>query len=285
MKKENKVGIVVEGGGFRGIYTGGILDYFLEQEWHLPYILGVSMGACNAANYISKQKGRSIDIPYRFMNDPRYISYQNLLLKGSLFGMDFIFHEIPYKYNIYDFEAVRTTPQVFKVGAMDIEAGQSTFFDIKSMSDNDTLLAMKASCSLPLISKIVDVNGKKYLDGGLTDSIPVKQAFDDGMDKVIVLLTREEGYVKEKSHSKLIDLFYHRYPKVSEAVRQRHEKYNQEMDYMKQKIDEGKVLPIYPKHPIQIGRTEKNKEKLRQCYLDGFERAKELHQEIYAFIQ
>lgn len=285
MKKENKIGIVVEGGGFRGIYTGGILDYFLEQQWHFPYVIGVSMGACNAANYISKQKRRSIDIPYKFMNDSRYISYQNLLLKGSLFGMDFIFHEIPYKHNLYDFEQARLSDQVFKVGAMDIEAGTSTFFNIQSMSDDDTLLALKASCSLPLISKIVDINGKKYLDGGLTDSIPVKQAFDDGMDKVIVLLTREEGYVKEKSHSKIFDLVYRRYPKVSEAVKMRHEKYNEEMNYLKQKIEEGKVLPIYPKEPIQMGRTEKNKEKLLQCYHDGFERAKELHQEINTFIQ
>lgn len=279
------VGIVVEGGGFRGIYTGGILDYFLEQEWHLPYVIGVSMGACNAGNYISKQKGRSIDIPYKYMDDSRYLSYRNLFLKGSLFGMDFIFNEIPYRLNHYDFETMRKSGQVFKVGTMDVDSGDTTFFDMNSLSNDDMLIALRASCSLPLISKMVDLKGRKYLDGGLTDSIPVRKAFEDGMEKVIVLLTREEGYIKEKSTTKVFDLVYAKYPKVANAVSQRHHKYNSEMEFIKSKIAEGKVLAIYPKVPIKMGRTERNKEKLMQCYKDGYTRAKELHHTIAEFIK
>jgi len=280
-----KIGIVVEGGGFRGIYTGGILDYFLEQEWHLPYVLGVSMGACNAANYISKQKGRSIDIPYAYMDDPRYIGYKNMIFKGSLFGMEFIFDEIPNKLNVYDFKVAQQSNQVFKVGAMDVATGQSTFFTINELSKEDTLLALKASCSLPLISKMVRLQDKNYLDGGLTDSIPVKKAFEDGMDKVIVLLTREEGYIKEASNPRLFEWIYRKYPNVAKAIKVRHEKYNQEMDYINSMVELGKVLPIYPKEPINLGRTEKNKEKLMQCYKDGYSRARELHHLIAEFIQ
>ncbi len=122
-----KVGLVLEGGGFRGVYTAGILDYFLEQDWHFPYVIGVSMGACNGANYISKQKRRSIDVPYEFVDDERYISFKNLLKDGNLFGMDFIFDEIPNKHNKFDFETFRESDQIFLIAAMDVHFGGSRF--------------------------------------------------------------------------------------------------------------------------------------------------------------
>lgn len=280
-----KIGLVLEGGGFRGIYSAGILDYFLDQEWHFPYVIGVSMGSCNGVNYISKQKRRSIDIPYDYMEDHRYISYRNLLTKGSLFGMDFIFHEIPHKLNKFDYEAYRQSDQEFVITAMDVAKGGSKYFMKDDLSDFDFNYALKASCSLPFISKMVEVKGNLYLDGGLSDSIPIKKAFDDGVDKVIALVTREKGYRKEVKKTKTGKFIYRKYPNVVEAINTRSEKYNDELQYMEEMAAAGKVFPIYPAKPINIGRTERNKEKLMASYLEGYERAKELHDEIVAFIE
>jgi len=278
-----KIGLVLEGGGFRGIYTAGILDYFLDQEWHFPYVIGVSMGSCNGANYISKQRGRSIDIPYKYMGDDRYISFKNWIRKGSLFGMDYIFHEIPLTKNAYDFKTMRESDQVFKITAMDVHYGKSKFFDKDELSDSDYLKALEASCSLPYISKMVEVQGKPYLDGGLSDSIPIRKAFEDGVDKVIAIVTREKGYRKQPSKAKVGKLIYRGYPQVVNAVTNRSKHYNQEIAYMEKLAKQGKVFPIYPKEPIEMGRTERDREKLKQCYLDGYERAKELHEQIVAF--
>lgn len=288
MKESNlsfkDVGLVVEGGGFRGIFTAGVLDYFLEQDWEFPYVIGVSMGACNAANYISKQIKRSVDIPYRFMKDDRYISIKNLITKRSLFGMDFIFNEIPYKHNVFDFETYRHSRQTFLIGAMDVRTGRSEFFNAHDLDEKEMLEALKASCSLPFISPIVSVREGLFLDGGLADSIPLKKVFDDGFKKAVVLVTREKGYRKKTTKKRLGNLFYRRYPKVVENVFNRSRKYNEEVDYIEKMAEEGKAFIIYPKKPIKIGRTEKNPGKLMEAYIDGYKRAKELHHELKAFI-
>ncbi len=156
---------------------------------------------------------------------------------------------------------------------------------MKELDDSDFLKAMKASCSLPYISKMVEVKGKKYLDGGLSDSIPIRKAFEDGIDKVIALVTREEGYRKTVKGYNHPNLVYRSYPKVTEAINMRPIWYNQEVEYMEKMADEGKVLPIYPKEPIDLGRTEKNRDKLRKCYLDGYNRAKTYHDEIVRFAE
>lgn len=283
-----KVGLVLEGGGFRGVYSAGILDYFLDQEWHFPYIIGVSMGTVNGANYISKQKGRSIDVPSEFLYDPRYFSYKNLITKGNLFGMDFIFDDIPRKYNEFDFKTFEASNQEFVITAMDVQFGGSRYFRKNELNESEIFEALRASCSLPFIQKMVTFKGKKYLDGGLSDSVPIKKAFEDGVDKVIALVTREKGYRKEVKEPNAIkvgsgNLMYRGYPKVMEAINNRSEYYNQELKYMEEMIDAGKVMAIYPKEAIDMGRTERNKEKLRKCYEDGYNRAIELHDEIMAF--
>jgi len=283
-----KVGLVLEGGGFRGLFTAGILDYFLDQNWHFPYIIGVSMGTVNGANYISKQKGRSIDVPSEFLYDPRYFSYKNLVTKGNLFGMDFIFDEIPRKYNPFDYKTFKESNQEFIITAMDVQFGGSRYFRKDELNESEMLKALRASCSLPFISKMVTFKGKKYLDGGLSDSVPIKKAFEDGVDKIIALVTREEGYRKEEKEENSVkvgsgNLIYRGYPRVIEAIKNRSKTYNMELEYMEEMIEAGKVLAIYPKEPIDMGRTERNKEKLRKCYDDGYKRGKELHREIVAF--
>ncbi len=279
-----KVGLILEGGGFRGIFTAGILDYFLEKDLEFPYVIGVSMGSCNGVNYISKQKRRSIDIPYTYIKDHRYISYRNLLTKRSLFGMDFIFHEIPYKHNEFDFETFRDSKQKFLIGTMDVHKGGSRFFDAHDLSDHELLLALKASCSLPYISPMVSLRGGRYLDGGLSDSIPVRKAIEDGMDKVVVLVTREEGYEKAVKERKRSSFIYRAYPQVGQHINNRSIKYNQELEYMKDLEDQGKAFVIYPDSPIEIGRTERNAEKLMKAYEDGYRRAGEVYEDLLKFL-
>ncbi len=279
-----KVGLILEGGGFRGIYTAGILDYFLEKDLIFPYVIGVSMGSCNGANYISKQKRRSIDIPYTYIKDNRYISYRNLLTKGSLFGMDFIFHEIPYKHNQFDFQTFRESEQKFLIGTMDVHKGGSRFFDANDLSDNELLLALKASCSLPYISPMVSLKGGMYLDGGLSDSIPIHKAIEDGMDKVVVLVTREEGYKKTVKDRKGLSVMYRAYPQVGKHISNRPAKYNEELEYMKALEDQGKAFVIYPDSPIKMGRTERNAEKLMKAYQDGYRRAGEVYEDLMTFL-
>lgn len=283
-----KVGLVLEGGGFRGLYSAGVLDYFLDQDWHFPYIIGVSMGTVNGINYISKQKGRSIDVPSEFLYDSRYFSYKGLFTKGNLFGMDFIFDDIPRKHNVFDYKTYYESDQEFVITAMDVQFGGSKYFRKDELNEDEMLKALRASCSLPFISTMVTCKGKKYLDGGLSDSIPIKKAFEDGVDKVIALVTREKGYRKEVKEPNVFklgsgNLMYRRYPKVIEAISNRNDTYNQELEYMEEMIEAGKVLTVYPKEAIDMGRTERNKEKLQKCYRDGYKRAKELHEEIAEF--
>ena len=283
-----KIGLVLEGGGFRGLYTAGVLDYFLDQNWHFPYVIGVSMGTVNGVNYISKQKGRSIDIPSEFLFDSRYFSYKNLITKGSLFGMDFIFGDIPRIHNVFDIKTFRASDQEFVITAMDVQFGGSKYFRKDELDDDEMLEVLKASCSLPFISKMVTFRGKKYLDGGLSDSVPVKKAFEDGVDKVIALVTREKGYRKEVKEPNLLkvgsgNLRYRGYPKVVEAINNRSVAYNKELEYMEDMVEAGKVLVIYPKEEIDMGRTERNRDKLWKCYKDGYNRGRELHHEITAF--
>lgn len=281
-----KIGLVIEGGGFRGIFTAGFLDFFLENNIEFPYVIGVSMGACNGANYISKQKKRSIAIPYDFIEDDRYISFKNLLRDGNLFGMDFIFHEIPYEHNRFDFKTFQNTPQTFLITAMDCISGDTFYFNKDSLSEKESLTALKASCSLPLISKMVSLQGRKFLDGGLSDSIPVQKAFEDGMEKVVVLLTRERGYRKKPSKSNfLLKRMYKSYPKVLDAIEMRHQRYNETLDQIDRYEAEGKVLAIYPETAIPIGRTERSKDKLMAAYEAGYQQAQKMKEEIMNFIE
>ena len=281
-----KIGLVIEGGGFRGIFTAGFLDFFLENEIEFPYVIGVSMGACNGANYISKQKKRSIAIPYDFIDDDRYISFKNLLKDGNLFGMDFIFHEIPYEHNLFDFKTFKETPQTFLITAMDCISGETFYFNKEKLSDKEALTALKASCSLPLISKMVSLQGRRFLDGGLSDSIPIQKAIEDGMDKVVVLLTRERGYRKKPSKSNfLLKQMYKKYPKVLEAIETRHVKYNDTLDLIERLEKEGRVLALYPEKAIPIGRTERNKDKLMAAYEAGYQQALKMKEQIIQFIE
>lgn len=278
-----KIGLVIEGGGFRGIYSAGILDYFLEKEIHFPYIIGVSMGACNGSNYISKQIGRNLRVPYNFINDKRYISLYNLLSKGSLFGMDFVFGEIPKKLDVFDWKTYEESNQKFVIVTTDCKTGEPVYFE-KGVMD-DLLEVLKASSSLPIISNMIEIEGHEYLDGGLADSIPVKKAIDDGNEKLVVLLTRPEGYYKKNSSIKLLtNTVYRKYPQLVTCINNRYKIYNESLKYVKKLEEEGKAFVIRPQNNLDMGRVEKDGEKLKKTYEIGYEDISRLEKKLMKFL-
>ncbi len=264
-----KVGLVLEGGGFRGIYSAGIIDFLLEKNIELPYVIGVSMGACNGVNYISKQIGRNLNIPYSYVNDKRYMSYSRLFTKGELFGMDFIFNEIPKKIIPFDFETYSKSAQDFVIGTTDCITGKP--FYIKTSDYDNLLTSLKASASLPFASKMVNFNDKKLLDGGISDPIPFKKAFKDGCDKVLIVLTQPIEFEKKPTKFSTIGkLMYRKYPQLLNVLSNRYNFYNQQLEDIKQLEKEGKAYVIRPVNKIPVSRTERNKEKLKEAFNMGY---------------
>lgn len=279
-----KIGLVLQGGGFRGIYTAGVLDYFLEQKINFEYVIGVSMGACNGANYISKQIGRNLEIPYRYINDARYMSYKKLFTKGELFGMDFLFNEIPNHLIPFDFKTFYSSLQQFVVVTADCETGAAFYID--DFAKYDVLEATKASISLPFVSKMVEIHGKKLLDGGILDPIPIKKAFADGCDKLVVVLTQRKEFRKESSEiSRFTKLWYKKYPNLVQAFNNRFKVYNETLDHIDELEKQGKVFVIRPEVKIPIGRTDRSKVKLKEAFDLGYNQCDSFVDELRVFLE
>jgi predicted patatin/cPLA2 family phospholipase len=270
----NQVGLVLEGGGMRGVYTGGLLEYFLENQISFPYVIGVSAGACNAASYLSKQKGRNKTVTIEYASDPRYISWKNYFRNRQFFGMDFIFDEIPNNYVPYDYDVFYNSTSEFVVGTTDCMTGEPVYFKKKEY-ENELLTVLRASSSLPFIAPVVRFKDKILLDGGISDPIPIKKAQQDGFVKNIVILTRNEGYLKTPSKFHfLVDRKYPEYKGLQKAIRNRYRQYNETVTYLESEEKAGNVLIIRPKQPLKVGRMERNPQRLEELYNQGYEDAK-----------
>ncbi len=279
-----KIGLVLEGGGMRGIYTVGVLDRFMEEQFWADYVIGVSAGACNGLSYVSRQKGRAYRTNTEYISDKRYLSVENFFRTKSLFGMDFLFDELPNRLLPFDYERFFQSPCEFVMGVTDVVTGSPKYFGKESVDEKNMIL--RASSSIPVFSPIVEYQGGKYLDGGTTDSIPVKKALADGCDKVIVVLTRERDYVKAPEKFRFVyKHLYRDYPKMVEALNNRHLQYNETLSYLKTLEAEGKALVIAPKNPLPVGRFEKSVENLKAVWNIGYEDGKRLMPSICAFCQ
>jgi predicted patatin/cPLA2 family phospholipase len=279
----NNIGLVIEGGGMRGLYTCGVLEYFMEKDLNFNYIIGVSAGACNAASYISKQKGRNIKVNTGFLNDWRYMSFRNLILEKSFFGMNFIFKEIPDKHVKFDYETFQNAQCEFLVGTTDCKTGKALYFNKDEVSDGFDVL--RASSSLPLLSPIVHFKGYELLDGGISDSIPISKSIEDGNDKNIIILTRNKGYRKSPLKlAELIKIKYKKYPLLIESMMNRYQKYNDTLDYIEKLEEEGKVLVIRASKEIKVGRLERNSAKLHELFQNGYGDAESSYERIKEFI-
>ncbi|MGG0736466.1 patatin-like phospholipase family protein [Niallia taxi] len=271
---KEKVGLVLEGGGMRGVYTAGALECFLEHEVYFPYVIGVSAGASYGASYLSKQAGRNKRVSLDFVTDPRYMSWRNFRQTGQFFGMDFIYNQIPNTMVPFDYNAFYENEAEFKIGTTDIQTGESVFFGKQDYKE-ELLKALEASSSLPFLAPIVDFKGKKLMDGGIADPIPLKKAVEDGFTKNVVILTRNYGYRKSKSRfSFFVKRKYPQFAGLQQAMQARYKYYNETLEYIEQEERNGNILVIRPQEKLIVGRMERNPQKLENLYMQGYRDAK-----------
>ncbi len=277
-------GLVLEGGGLRGVYTSGVIRFFMDNCIRFPYVIGVSMGVCNGANYISDQPERNRIVNIDFVNDPRYISYKRLFLKGELFGMDFIFNTIPFSLVPFDHETFFNNKTKFVIGVTDCETGDTLYFE-KGELRKGYMDIFKATCSLPFLAKPVHYKGMIFMDGGLTDPVPIVKSIEDANRKNVLILTRPKEYRKKPSYLHILaGLVYPKYTGLQKALANRHKRYNDTMDLIDRLEKSGQAFIIRPDGPIKAARVERNKEKLISAYNLGYEDASLNYDKLKSFL-
>lgn len=278
-----KIALILEGGGFRGIFTSGVLDYFMENNLYFNYVSGVSMGACNAVSYISRQKERNKNVLLKYVDDKRYLSISNLIREKSLFGMNFVFKKIPRELVPFDYDTFFKSKTNFVIGVTDCITGEAIYLDGKNKEMENILMA---SSSLPFISKMVKLNNSLYLDGGISDSIPIQKAIDDGYQKMVVVLTRPKGYRKKAFKlKKMCNYYYKKFPNLANSILNRHKLYNETIEKIEKLEQNGSIFVIRPNESLEIGRVEKNKEKLMKVYIQGVMQAERDFQNLIKFLK
>ena len=278
-----KAGLVVEGGGMRGVYSSGVLDFFIEKDLFFENNYGVSAGACHLCSYLAKQYKRAFRVNVDYLNDKRYCSVHSLLKTGNLFGAEMLYDIIPNELDLFDYDTYNKNKSNFYVVITDINTGKSEYVKIGDLKKD--IIYVRASSSLPLLAQNVKINDKEYLDGGISDSIPIKKSIADGNKKNVVILTRDSTYRKGKnSLMPIIKLKYKKYPNFVKSMADRYIVYNEILDFIKELEDNGDVFVIRPKKPVNIGRTEKNREKLEALYNDGYNDAKDCYEELLKYL-
>lgn len=280
-----QTGLILEGGGMRGAYTAGVLDYFLDEDIHFPFVVGASAGACNGSSYVANQRGRNYEVIVNYGSHPEYISYKRMFTQRQLFGMDFIFDTLPNQLVPFDYEAFKNRSATFVVGTTDMTSGEPLFYE--SFPDRDSLLkVIRASSSLPLMAPSITYEGRELMDGGIADPVPIQPSLDKGNKKHVIVLTRNDGYMKGKMKlGWYLNRKYKKYPLFAKALIDRHIKYNQQMNQVKQMEDEGSAFVIRPLHPLKVSRIERNRDRLHALYEQGYEEAKEQTLELEQFLQ
>lgn len=259
-----KTGLVLEGGSMRGHYTAGVLDVFMEHGICFDGIMGVSAGAIHGCSYVSNQKGRSLRYYKKYGKDWRFMGFRSLFLTGDIVGAKFCYHDIPETLDPYDFAAFNASETDFYVTCSNLETGQPEYLKITDMREQVDL--MRASASMPYVSRIVKWQGKKLLDGGCTDSIPVKAFREMGYGKAVVVLTRHDGYVKKPENAKAAKLFYHKYPLFALALQCRHLTYNRTLEMIRKLEQAGEIFVIRPSEELHIKRLEKDPDVVQKVY-------------------
>ena len=270
VKIDDKTALVLEGGGMRGVFTCGVLDYFMDHNIYFPYTVGVSAGASNGLSYMSHQRGRAkianIDLldKYHYIG-LKYLFTQRNIMDYKLMFQDFPEHIIPYRYDVY-----AANPCRFESVTTDCLTGKAEYWEEKH-DEKRIIDIVKASCSLPFGCPIAYVDGRPMLDGGIADSIPFERAFSQGYEKVVVVLTRNAGYRKSENKPYIPVFFYRQYPLLREAIRARGQMYNRQLDQLEELERQGKAVVIRPVNPIEVGRMERNVEKLQKLYDEGYQ--------------
>lgn len=280
-----KQGIVLEGGGLRGIFTAGILDAMMEEGITFDGMIGVSAGALFGCNFKSGQIGRALRYNILLKDDPRYMGWRTLLKTGSIVSDHFSYHVVPFEIDVFDAEAFRKNPMDFWMVSTDIENGVPVYHKMDEFTHHE-LEWMRASASMPAVSTPVCIDGKVMLDGGITDSIPLKKFQELGYERNVVVLTQPLGYFKKPFKPIWVfKTFCRKYPQVAECMRRRHLMYNAQLEYLMEQEKLGNTLLIYPEEPLRIGRTEQNEAKLRRVHALGYKQAKDIMPKIKEFLE
>ena len=276
------IGLVLEGGAMRGLYTAGVLDVFLDNNIKVDGIIGVSAGVLFGVNYLSKQKGRGIRYNKKFAKDKRYMGMRSFLTTGNIVNKDFAYYEIPTKLDIFDEETFEKSDTDFWATVTNIETGEAEY--IKLEKPIDQMEVLRATSAMPLVSKIVEWDNKKYLDGGVSDSIPVEKCKSMGYGKIIVVLTRTIEYRKKKANSLLAKVKYKEYPKLIETMENRYKKYNETVEKIIDMENKKEIFVIRPSKDLKIKRIEKDVDKLQAMYDLGVSDCKKQLEDLKEYI-
>ncbi len=269
-------GLILEGGGMRGVFTCGVLDCFMDKGIRFPYTIGVSAGACNGLSYMSGQRGRGKFSNIDLLEKHHYIGLRHLLTKGNIMDFDLLFHTFPEEIIPYHYDKYAACNERFEMVTTDCRTGKACYIEEKN-DPKRIIDTVKASSTLPFVCPISYVDGIPMLDGGIADSIPLLRARALGYDNNIVVLTRNRGYRKGNKPSKLPPLFYRKYPKLREAISQRNILYNKQISLVEELEERGELLVIRPVRPIEVDRMEKETSKLLALYQEGYECASKIN--------
>lgn len=280
-----KKGLIMEGGAMRGMFTAGVIDVMMEHQITFDGAIGVSAGAVFGCNYKSAQPGRVIRYNAAYCNNPQYAGLRTFLKTGDIFGEQFCYHDIPEHLDPFDYEAYRNNPMEFYVVVTDAKTGKAIYKKI-SQCDKKEMDWMRASASMPIVSKPVKVDGYELLDGGVADSIPVQKMESLGYDRNVVILTQPREYQKGKNQlMPLAKVSLRRYPAMIDAMEHRHEHYNEELEYIRTREESGDLFVIRPPKKIEVGKVERNRQRLLTAYRMGRETMKEQLRRLEKFIE
>ena len=261
-----KIGLLLEGGAMRGLYTAGVLDVFMKNNIKIDGIVGVSAGALFGMNYKSKQIGRVLRYNKKYAGNRNYMGFYSFLTTGNIMNEDFCFKRIVNELDPIDYETFKKTNVEFYAVVTNIETGKAEYIKLDDLKDRNNLEILRASGSMPFVSKPVIVNNKKYLDGGIADSIPIDKIMSMGFDRVLVVLTRPISYRKKKTNQTFPKIYYRKYPKFAETINNRYKKYSEELEKISELEKEGKIFVIRPSKLVKIKRIEKDSNKLQEMY-------------------
>ncbi|CUO20862.1 MULTISPECIES: patatin-like phospholipase family protein [Clostridium] len=265
--------LVLEGGTFRPIFSAGVMDALLDNDIMFPYCIGVSAGITNGVSYISKQKGRNLEVIENYRNDKRYFGVSNFFKCKSIFGLDFTFDEVPNKLNIFDMDTYKSYEGKVLVGVTNAKTGKAEYLDGKEL--DNTAQMLRATCAIPIFFPVIKINDKEYYDGGLCDPIPIKKAIEDGNEKHLIILTRPKGYIKKLSKNNRIvaRMLRKKYPNLEHILLTRHDLYNETVRFCEELEHQGKAIIIRPTAEGAIDSFEKDTTKLRAAYNHGYNMA------------
>lgn len=269
MQIDRKTALVLEGGGMRGVFTSGVLDAFMKHDLTFPYVVAVSAGACNGMSYVSHQPRRARISNIDYLARYKYIGLRHLVTQGCIFDRELLYDKFPNQYLPFDFDTFFSSPMTFEMVTTNCLTGLPMY--LSERHDRQRALdIVRASSSLPYVSKIVDVDGIPMLDGGIVDSIPLQHAIDMGHPTNVLVLTRNRGYRDTGKDMKIPRFIYRKYPRLRVVLSRRLAAYNAQLEYVERMEDEGRVICIRPERPMEVDRIEKDIAKLERLYEEGF---------------